>query len=534
MFHSKVLKLKELRLNRATSTVPASQIKEFCQRRKNLQRSLEAHVLKETLENIDLYTRTVVKNPLETQLSVQIRNKILHNLLKWNSGPKENREFDRIYNPVYHLLNSQTKSFDWDALLSHLPNKSSDLSVLLKIFKMVVSRAPNLVHLKINGIHFNGLYGDQSNTQSRNHFHQLTKLRILEITNFEERDENSITPSRCFEIRADRRDVLHGYCVRISDIMHLCEHLPNLRVLNATFDSRRNPSVTDAELIQTLKNLTLLQTDQITNILVSKIRSALPYLSIIEDIGHYNLSFADLIKSSPLKLFEFGNNYIPKFYKPADFVSSVTHLAVHFRHNQAIVSGFALLDQMTRVESLTLMFADDAVYINYILNRLGHQLKRLHLKEFTGLKMQFNKIAEKCPNLEVLHLDSVEIEDSFQPLNKRFPHLEELTWHISRSNESTFLANILSMPRLKKVDLKLHRFNEEDLRYLTSLIERKEILSHLEVFNMKLNPMISRELLEKVATLFITADACLSKSAELGFYFESLPWPQLRPLTVKV
>ncbi|CAB3387922.1 Hypothetical predicted protein [Cloeon dipterum] len=430
MFHLKVLKLKGPQLNRATPTVPASQITAVCRRRKNLQRSLEAHVLLETLKNIDLYTRTVVKNPLETQLSVQIRNKILHNLLKWNSSPKENKEFDRMYNAVYHLLNSQTKSFDWDALLSYLPNQSSDLSVLLKIFKMVVSRAPNLVHFKMNGVHFNGLYGDQSNTESRNHFHQLTKLSILEITNFEERDDNSISPSRCFEIQADRRDVLRGYSVRISDIMHLCERLPNLRVLNVTFDIRNSPAVTDAEITQTLRNLILLQTDQITNILVSKIRCALPYLSIIEDIGHYNLSFADIIKTSPRKLFEFGNNYIPKFYKPADFVSNVTHLVLHFRHNQAIVSGFALLDKMTRVESLTLMFADDAVFVSYILNRLGHQLKRLHLKEFTGFKMQFKKIAEKCPNLEVLHLNSVEIEDSFQPLSNGLPLLEELTWHI--------------------------------------------------------------------------------------------------------
>ncbi|CAB3387383.1 Hypothetical predicted protein [Cloeon dipterum] len=126
------------------------------------------------------------------------------------------------------------------------------------------------------------------------------------------------------------------------------------------------------------------------------------------------------------------------------------------------------------------------------LETYGRKLQSLYLgNDCINSTIDLESVFKYCPKLEKLSLLNVCLNTAPSSKMECFAELKELEWVFHFHNSSSFglserrhqeimvLSNILSAPKLEKVNLEVKFLNENDLFILNSLIQEKRILKNL-------------------------------------------------------
>ncbi|CAB3366828.1 Hypothetical predicted protein [Cloeon dipterum] len=191
--------------------------------------------------------------------------------------------------------------------------------------------------------------------------------------------------------------------------------------------------------------------------------------------------------------------------------------------------------RFTKINSLTLMNVDCGYAVNKILDAYGQNLRVLKIgnPKCQRLSLKFNRVFSRCPALETLLLDNVDMIDSSEEINS-FDNLIDFEWNIPKEKRLVHLSNILSAPKLKRVSLSCKIYqNSKDLQQLSNLIKEQKILQQLESFKMTRTMFINLDeahdsAFNEMSVLIKNASAFLPKLKDLNpqFYFYSTKnWP---------
>ncbi|XP_065342506.1 uncharacterized protein LOC135941143 [Cloeon dipterum] len=150
---------------------------------------------------------------------------------------------------------------------------------------------------------------------------------------------------------------------------------------------------------------------------------------------------------------------------------SVTHLRVDKMNEE---KDWSNLLQFPIIESLQICHSPPTA-IEPFLAQYGANLRTLVLSEMKGVL--FRQIFELCPNLEVLSLQNVIVDDDTNFLFD-FAKLKKLYWKPNNSKQA-HISNILAAPDLKTLEMFGNSFDWRDIEKFSALISMEKILRKL-------------------------------------------------------
>ncbi|CAB3382307.1 Hypothetical predicted protein [Cloeon dipterum] len=154
---------------------------------------------------------------------------------------------------------------------------------------------------------------------------------------------------------------------------------------------------------------------------------------------------------------------------------AITHLRVDEMNEE---KDWRNLLQFPKIESLQICHSPSTA-IEPFLVRYGANLQTLVLSEMEGAR--FHQILKLCPNLEVLKLQEVTVEDDTDLISD-FAKLKRLYWKPADDFKEAHLSYILAAPDLETLELFGNSFKWEDIDYVSGLVSNRQILRKLVTF----------------------------------------------------
>ncbi|CAB3375043.1 Hypothetical predicted protein [Cloeon dipterum] len=142
------------------------------------------------------------------------------------------------------------------------------------------------------------------------------------------------------------------------------------------------------------------------------------------------------------------------------------------------------LKQFPKLNDLKNFGLNSRVYLTYILDILGPNLRILHFEY--GLKIDFKDIHQHCPNLEKLEIVGNSVDDSNSI--EYFDSLHDLRIKFSSdSSKELNLTNLLAAPNIKTVKLSGFQVNKHEMKKTIVMIKNEQILTQVETLTLTLD-----------------------------------------------
>ncbi|CAB3385333.1 Hypothetical predicted protein [Cloeon dipterum] len=425
---------------------------------------------------LDLASKVVLNNILDGRIkgpqlvTVNLPNKLRDQLKRMFEGQmcllghQSIEEFDKRYEAFKIFL--PANKIDLQALMSFCPiDSETRKSMLIKVMELIETKSPKVESLRI----------DLKRIISRECVFEISLLRDLKnLKKLEMPACNIRLEDLMFLCREKMPSLQHVQVEKIfislSDLHNeenLVKSLSNLRVL--LFQGKRlfMPSNDRYKKYQTLFERLCIQ--------------RLPNLKVFQQMADHTA------KAGSIEIFHIGDMVRKNLQHLTTaqgvegmhlMFPSVTHLRVEVFVEE---KDWRNLLQFPKLESLQICHSPSEA-IEPFLTRYGANLRTLVFAEIRGVK--FNQIFQLCPNLEVLKLQNVTVDDDTNFIFN-FSKLKQLYWKPFISKEA-HLSNILAAPDLETLELFGNFFDWRDIEKVSELISTERILRKLVTFKENL------------------------------------------------
>ncbi|CAB3375361.1 Hypothetical predicted protein [Cloeon dipterum] len=381
--------------------------------------SLKQNAIETIIASFSSCTSLNEQNGIAARVSPALRDMLLQEVLRRIKCPEIFKKLARV---VPFLLSSMTKTLDLSTLDSQVSYDYVGLPYIDEVLYMAAHLAPNIERLCYT---YGGMLSGHGIATKYALFSSLVNnfrhLQILEVRNF----------------TAD----LH-------DLMFLCGHSPNLRVLKLSSVRYVFPVPSGEEISNSLLKLRLLFVEDVQNLLqaIQIIRQHLPNLDIVTDLNRTGLSFDDFLhpigdpNMSQRKIFTFDQSW---FEHPDAEIHerhpNIIHLQVKGEDAFDVGEANLFLPNFTKISSLSIETANQEIKIflmqlaKIFLHQYGQNLRSFSLQlgepEDPNDEVDFNieHIFNSCPNIESLSIDQSNGYTSREFVDYA-PHLKEISW----------------------------------------------------------------------------------------------------------